>query len=58
MDGRGMDQENGKVVSVETNIYDEVIEYTNCTVQILRNSATGEESVGWWINEEEQNGQK
>lgn len=54
MDGRRMDSEDGKVVSVETNIYDEVIEYPNCTVQILRNSATGEESVGWWINEEEE----
>ena len=35
----------------ETAVYDreEVIE--GCTVQIWRNSVTGEESVGWWKNE-------
>lgn len=38
----------------ETNVYDEVEEHKNCTVQILRNSLTGEESVGWWENEEEE----
>ena len=32
-------------------IYDEVEEHDNCTVQILRNSITGETSVGWWENE-------
>ena len=37
----------------ETNIVDEEEIYTNCTVQILRNSVTGEESIGWWQNEEE-----
>ena len=36
---------------IETNIFDEVEIYENCSVQILRNSVTGEESVGWWINE-------
>ena len=39
---------------VETNVYDEVEEHKNCTVQILKNSLTGEESVGWWENEEEE----
>lgn len=34
----------------ETNLYDEEEIHENCTVQILRNSVTGEESVGWWIN--------
>ena len=34
-----------------TGYYDEVEEIPNCTVQILRNSATGETSVGWWRNE-------
>ena len=33
---------------VETNIYDEVERIENCTVEILRNSITGEESVGWY----------
>ena len=35
----------------ETNIYDQEEIHENCTVQILRNSVTGEESVGWWENE-------
>lgn len=37
--------------TIETNIFDEVEIYENCTVQILKNSVTGEGSVGWWINE-------
>ena len=37
---------------VVLNIFDEVEVHDNCTVQILRNSATGEESVGWWDNDE------
>ena len=36
---------------VETNIYDEKEVHENCTVEILRNSVTGEESVRWWENE-------
>lgn len=35
------------------NLYDEVEEHPNCTVQILTNSTTGEVSVGWWENAEE-----
>ena len=38
--------------TVLTNFYDEEIVLENCTVQILRNTATGEESVGWWVNGE------
>ena len=38
---------------IEINIYDEEEIHTNCTVQILRNSATGETSVGWWENDTE-----
>lgn len=34
-----------------SHIYDEEIIHPNCTVQILRNSITGAESVGWWENE-------
>lgn len=40
------------VAPVETNIFDEEETVPNCTVQILRNSVTGEESVGWWRNDE------
>lgn len=35
----------------ETNIYDEEEIHENCTVQILRNSQTGETSIGWWEND-------
>lgn len=34
----------------EKNIFDVEEVHNNCTVQILRNSATGEESIGWWEN--------
>ena len=33
-------------------IYDVVEEYDNCTVQILRNSITGQESIGWFNNDD------
>lgn len=36
---------------IETNIYDIEEIHTNCTVQILTNSITGETSVGWWKND-------
>ena len=36
---------------VRTNIFDEEEIHTNCTVQILKNSITGECSVGWWEND-------
>ena len=34
--------------SVETNLFDKVNIYTNCTVEILENSITGEISIGWY----------
>ena len=37
----------------ETNIYDVEEIHENCTVQILKNSVTGETSVGWWENGKE-----
>lgn len=33
-----------------TSIYDEERIYPNCTVQVWRNSVTGEESWGWFEN--------
>lgn len=33
---------------IETNLYDIEEVHHNCTVQILRNSVTGEQSIGWW----------
>ena len=44
--GGYMDQQN-----IETNIFDVEEVYHNCTVQILRNSITGEQSIGWWPEE-------
>ena len=37
---------------VETNVYDIAEVHHNCTVQILRNSVTGEQSIGWWYEEQ------
>lgn len=34
------------------NLYDEVEVIHNCTVQVLRNSVTGEVSIGWWPDDE------
>lgn len=44
---------NEEITVIETNIFDEEEIHPNCTVQILRNSVTGEISVGWWENKEE-----
>lgn len=35
---------------VETNVYDIEEIHHDCTVQILTNSVTGEQSIGWWPN--------
>ena len=43
-----------EIINLETNIYDEEEIYTNCTVQIWKNSITGEISIGWWKNEGEE----
>lgn len=40
-------------VETESNLFDVEEIHDNCTVQILRNSVTGEESVGWWPNRRE-----
>lgn len=32
------------------SMFDEEEVHENCTVQILRNSITGEMSLGWWQN--------
>ena len=38
--------------NAENELFFDVEEiHENCTVQILRNSVTGAESVGWWKNE-------
>lgn len=38
--------------AIETNIFDSEEIHHNCTVQILHNSVTGEQSIGWWHENE------
>lgn len=40
----------------EVRIYDRNELHTDCTVQILRNSITGQWSLGWWPNKEPRHG--
>lgn len=50
--GLGVNNNNDDDKSkVKINIFDIEEIHPNCTVQILKNSVTGEESVGWWDNE-------
>ena len=42
------------VETIQTNLFDVEEVYPNCTVQIWKNSVTGEVSVGWWENEPEE----
>lgn len=44
-------EEDGHKV-IETNIFAVEEVHHNCTVQILRNSVTGEQSIGWWPEEQ------
>ena len=44
MDGK----ENPEIVSVSVSVFDECEIHENCTVEIWRNSVTGEVSIGWW----------
>lgn len=39
---------------ITANIYDTEEIHHNCTVHILSNSVTGETSVGWWKEKEEE----
>lgn len=41
-----------EIANVQVSIYDEEEIYENCTVQVWRNSVTGEESIGWWKNDD------
>lgn len=45
-------------IMIDNNIYDECRTYPNCTVEILRNSLTGKESVGWWRNDKPRSGRR
>lgn len=45
-----MTEEETKVEKI--GIYDIVVELPNCTVQLLKNSVTGEETWGWYNNDD------
>ena len=40
-------------MSEQILVYDTVKRYDTCTVEILRDSQTGNVSVGWWKNDEQ-----
>ena len=40
-----------RIEIVDTSLFDEEEVYYPCYVQVLRNSVTGETSVGWWQEE-------
>ena len=42
----------------ETGLYDLEEIYPNCTVQVLKNTDTGETSIGWWPNDRPPKGVK
>jgi hypothetical protein len=48
-----MIQSADTVEDVEMLVFDQEEIYHNCTVQVLKNTVTGEESVGWWKEGEE-----
>ena len=39
-------------IDLNTNMYDTVTQYSNCIVEVLENSLTGECSVGWYKTED------
>lgn len=43
-------EDTGDIQLVDSVLYEEVERHDNCTVQVLKNTVTGELSVGWWIN--------
>ena len=45
--------QEGSVVD-EINVFDKCEVHENCTVQILSNSTTGEVSIGWWQETQEE----
>lgn len=46
-----MSAEQEKKTEMQICVYDREETYTNCTVQVLTNTFTGETSIGWWCND-------
>lgn len=42
--------EDDKCLLDELNMFDDEEIHENCTVQVWKNTATGETSIGWWQN--------
>lgn len=42
--------EDDKTLLDEINMFDDEEIHENCTVQVWKNTATGETSIGWWQN--------
>lgn len=40
------------IAEIETNLFDKRALYSNCIVEILENTITGEISVGWYKTED------
>jgi hypothetical protein len=45
-----LSNEANRIVAIDTTLFDEEEIHPNCTVQIWRNSVTGETSIGWYPN--------
>lgn len=43
--------DKSKAKQIRTSLYDKEEIHSNCTVHILTNSVTGEQSIGWWDND-------
>ena len=41
-----------KNTDIQINMFDKCKIITNCTIEILTNSITGEESIGWYKTDE------
>lgn len=50
-----MDLQNSPETPVKivgTNLYDKEEIFHNCAVQVLTNSVTGQQSIGWWLEDD------
>ena len=50
------EQSNSNILEFGVSIYDECERHENCVVEVWKNSVTGEVSVGWWENEDDDSG--
>lgn len=41
-----------EIIINEMNLYDKVTRYSNCIIEILENTITGQTSIGWYKTED------